>query len=153
MTDDLSAGERYPVGFAIFGLARTHRALAASMLREMGLFPGQEIMLMQLWDNDGQSQNALGRTLGLDHSTIAKSVKRMADAGLVTRARSTTDGRVTVVSLTDAGRALERRVDAMWARLEELTDAGATAEERAQFVALARKLELNLRADIGPLDC
>lgn len=44
----IGASGRYPVSFAIFALARTHRALASQMLRGVGLFPGQEIMLLNL---------------------------------------------------------------------------------------------------------
>ncbi|MEU5051615.1 MarR family transcriptional regulator [Streptomyces sp. NPDC021096] len=143
-TSELSASDRFPVSFAVFAVARTHRALAASLLRELGLYPGQEIMLLQLWDRDGQSQQALGKTLGLDHSTVAKSVRRLADAGLVTRQRSDTDRRVTVVSLTPEGRALEPLVAQVWARLEERTTAGLGERERAQFVATARAIEANI---------
>ncbi|MFI9239920.1 MarR family winged helix-turn-helix transcriptional regulator [Streptomyces sp. NPDC053079] len=143
-TSELSASDRFPVSFAVFAVARTHRAMAASLLRELGLYPGQEIMLLQLWDRDGQSQQALGKTLGLDHSTVAKSVRRLADAGLVTRQRSDTDRRVTVVSLTPEGRALEPLVAQAWARLEERTTAGLGERERARFVATARAIEANI---------
>lgn len=145
MTEDLSAADRYPVSFAIFALARAHRSLAASLLREIGLHTGQEIMLMQLWERDGQSQQELGAMLGHDHSTVAKSVRRLADAGLVSRARSTTDGRVTVVSLTDAGRALEARVEEIWGELEQVSTAGTTPQQQETFVELARSIERGLR--------
>ncbi|MFI1970495.1 MarR family winged helix-turn-helix transcriptional regulator [Streptomyces cinnamoneus] len=141
---EISAQDRFPVSFAVFAVARTHRALAAALLREIGLHPGQEIMLLQLWDRDHQSQQALGRTLGVDHSTVAKSVRRLAEAGLVTRQRSDSDGRVTLVSLTPAGRALESRVAQVWAQLEERTTRGLGAEERARFVATARLIEANI---------
>ncbi|MEE1758252.1 MarR family winged helix-turn-helix transcriptional regulator [Streptomyces sp. SP17KL33] len=135
------------MSFTIFGLARRHRALAAEMLRDLGLYPGQEIMLLQLWENDGQSQNSLGRTLGLDHSTVAKSVRRLEEAGLVVRARSARDRRTTIVTLTQAGRNLESAVTEVWARLEECTVAGFSAAERQAFVLLARRIEANLDPD------
>ncbi|MER6343666.1 MarR family winged helix-turn-helix transcriptional regulator [Streptomyces sp. NPDC001595] len=135
---------RFPVSFAVFTLARKHRALAAELLRELGLYAGQELMLMQLWENDGQSQNSLGRTLGLDHSTVAKSVRRLEDAGLVSRARSTRDRRSTVVSLTAAGRDLETAVTEVWARLEATAAADFTDQERGQFVSLAHRIGTNI---------
>lgn len=141
-----TVAERFPLSFSVFALARRHRALAAELLRGLGLYLGQEVMLMQLWEQDGQSQNSLGRTLGLDHSTVAKSVRRLEEAGLVTRTRSEQDRRSTVVSLTDAGRALEAAVHDVWQRLEEATAQGLTARERERFVALARRLETNLDA-------
>lgn len=53
---ELSEKERFSVSFSIVALARSHRALAAQLLREIGLFVGQELMLMQLWYQDHQSQ-------------------------------------------------------------------------------------------------
>ncbi|MGK5728895.1 MarR family winged helix-turn-helix transcriptional regulator [Streptomyces sp. URMC 124] len=144
-----TARERFPVSFAVFGVARTHRALAAALLRDLGLYPGQEIMLLQLWERDGQSQQALGRTLGLDHSTVAKSVRRLAAAGLVTRERSGTDRRVTLVSLTPEGRALESRVAEVWAELEARATAGLSEEQCARFVAAAAAIEAAIEPDAG----
>ncbi|CAM4157539.1 MarR family winged helix-turn-helix transcriptional regulator [Saccharibacillus endophyticus] len=140
---EFSAGERYPVSFAIFAMGRSHKGLAAQLLREIGLFAGQEILLFQLWDNDSQSQNSLGRALRLDHSTVAKSVKRLEESGLVSRSRSPEDGRVTLVSLTDAGRALEQRVTAVWQQVEQATTEGFTEEELATLTRLALKAAAN----------
>ncbi|OWR33215.1 MarR family transcriptional regulator [Saccharibacillus sp. O23] len=113
------------------------------MLREIGLFAGQEILLFQLWDRDGQSQNSIGRALRLDHSTVAKSVKRLEEAGLVTRSRSPEDGRVTLVSLTDAGRALEQRVTDVWRSVEQATTEGFTEEELSTLTRLALRAAAN----------
>jgi DNA-binding MarR family transcriptional regulator len=136
---ELSAVDRFPVSFAVFALARSHRALAAQLLRELGLFVGQEIMLMQLWVQDGQSQCGLGHTLRLDHSTVAKSVQRLEEAGFVTRSRSAADRRVTIVSLTPAGRDLQPKVQHVWSKLEKITTEALTEQEKALLVTLLRK--------------
>lgn len=136
----------FPVSFSIFALARSHRALAANLLREMGLFPGQEIMLMQLWQKDNQSQNSLGKTLCLDHSTVAKSVRRLEDSGLVTRSRSQEDKRVTIVSLTQAGRDLMVKVLDAWSRLETITTDGLTEQEKTLFLNLVWKMVSNVES-------
>lgn len=142
--DRPASADDYPVSWAIFALARSHRTTAAGLLAGLGLFPGQEIMLMQLWDRDGQSQKQLGHTLRVDHSTVAKSVQRLEGAGLVTRARSSDDGRVTLVFLTRAGRALKKRTLAAWAALEQRTVRGLSPAEQAQFVKLARRIAPNV---------
>ena len=95
---------------------------------------------MQLWDEDGQSQKALGQTQRFDHSTIAKSVRRLENAGLVRREKSHADGRVTLVFLTDAGRALKEPVLEIWAELERRTVEGLTADEKNQLVSLVAKI-------------
>ena len=139
-----STARDFPASWAIYSLARSHRALAATMLSDLGLFPSQELILMQLWDADGQSQKALGQTQRFDHSTIAKSVRRLESAGLVRREKSQEDGRVTLVFLTEAGQALKERTLGIWGELERKTVQSLTAREQAQLVALARKIVPNL---------
>ena len=68
------------LSYAIFTLARAHRGYAAELLRELGLHPGQELLLMQLLDRDGQTQSELLDSVGLDHSTVSKSLGRMEEA-------------------------------------------------------------------------
>ena len=113
---------RFPLSWSIFGVARSHRALAAALLVPLGLYPGQELMLMELFAHDGRSQRQLGELLRLDHSTVAKSVQRLERAGLVTRSRSAADGRVTLVHLTE----------------------GLTRDQRQAFVDLAALLARNV---------
>lgn len=141
---ELSAVDRFPISFAIFAVSRSHRGLASQLLREIGLFAGQEIMLMQLWDEDGQSQHSLGRTLRVDHSTVAKSVRRLEESGLVTRKRSEQDKRVTLVSLTQAGRELESKVIDIWSRVESITTEDLSEQEKELLVKLSNKLAINI---------
>lgn len=138
-TEEFSLPE-YPISFAIFALARSHRMLAAQLIRDIGLFPGQEIMLMQLLQKDGQSQNSLGKTMRLDHSTVAKSVKRLEEAGFVTRIHSQVDKRVTIVSLTEYGHNIALKVIGAWGKLETLTAQVLTEEEKALFVKLSGQI-------------
>ncbi len=132
--------QQFPLSYSLFALARSHRALAAQLLREIDLFPGQELLLMQLFQQDRQSQNRLSQTLHLDHSTVAKSVKRLEDVGLVTRRRSPQDGRVTLVSLTEAGRKLESSVLNTWHKMESISSNGFTEHEKTLLLELSNKV-------------
>jgi len=131
-----TAGEG-PMSYAIFQLARAHRARAAAMLREMDLHPGQELLLMQLLDRDGQTQSELLESVGLDHSTVSKSLRRMQDAGLLVREPAAHDRRVMVVHLTDKGRALREPLADMWRSLEVASARDLSAQEAEAFVRLA----------------
>ncbi|MER7563152.1 MarR family transcriptional regulator [Streptomyces sp. NPDC097941] len=131
-----TAGEG-PMSYAIFQLARAHRARAAAMLREMDLHPGQELLLMQLLDRDGQTQSELLESVGLDHSTVSKSLRRMQEAGLLVREPAAHDRRVMVVHLTDKGRALREPLAAMWRTLEVASARDLSAEQAESFVRIA----------------
>src|SRR4051794_22871531 len=126
-----------PMSYAIFQLARAHRAYAAAMLRAIDLHPGQELLLMQLLDRDGQTQSELLESVGLDHSTVSKSLRRMQDAGLLVREPAAHDRRVMVVHLTDKGRALREPLTAMWRTLEESSVRDLSAQQAESFVRIA----------------
>jgi DNA-binding MarR family transcriptional regulator len=126
-----------PISYAIFQLARAHRARAAALLREMDLHPGQELLLMQLLDRDGQTQSELLESVGLDHSTVSKSVSRMQDAGLLVREPAAHDRRVMVVHLTDKGRAMREPIAALWQTLEEATARNLSEQQAESFVDTA----------------
>ncbi len=128
-----------PVSWAVMQLAHAQRSLAAQRLAALGLFPGQELVLSQLWAADGRSQKELRCLLGLDHSTIAKTVQRLEKAGLVRRERSAADGRVTLVQLTPAGRDLQGPVEEIWRGLEARW-AHLDPADAEQLTSLARSM-------------
>src|SRR5690625_675864 len=132
--------ELFPVSYAIFAMARTHRTVASAALARLGLFPNQEIMLIQLAASDGLPQKTLAETLQVSHPTVAKTVARMERAGLVERRASEEDRRVSLVFLTPTGRRLHDDVIAVWRTLDEQTTEGLTAQERETFVAIAAKI-------------
>lgn len=131
-----TAGEG-PLSYAIFELARAHRGRAAAMLRKMDLHPGQELLLMHLFDRDGQTQSELLDAVGLDHSTVSKSLRRMQDAGLVVRESAEHDRRVMVVHLTDKGRAMREPLAAMWRELEAISTQHLSTQQAETFVQAA----------------
>src|SRR4051794_8636808 len=134
-----------PMSYAIFQLARAHRAYAAAMLRAIDLHPGQELLLMQLLDRDGQTQSELLESVGLDHSTVSKSLRRMQDAGLLVREPAAHDRRVMVVHLTDKGRAMKEPIADMWRTLEEASVRDLTADQIEAFTATAFAIEQSVR--------
>ncbi|UED84555.1 MarR family winged helix-turn-helix transcriptional regulator [Streptomyces profundus] len=126
---------------AVFQLARAHRSRAAAMLRAMDLHPGQELLLMRLFDKDGQPQSELLGSVGLDHSTVSKSLRRMRDAGLLTREPAAHDRRAAVIWLTEKGRALREPLTAMWRTLEEASVRDLSPEEVDAFIDIAHRIE------------
>ena len=125
------------MSYAIFQLARAHKARAAPMLREINLYPGQELLLMHLLDRDGQTQSELLDAVGLDHSTVSKSLRRMQDAGLLRREPAEHDRRVLIVHLTDKGRAMREPLADMWRALEEISARNLSAHQAKTFVRTA----------------
>lgn len=138
-----------PISALIPAVARAHRSLAGSLLREVGLYPGQELLLMLLWEREPRSPGEIARELHVEPPTAVKAVARLEEAGLVERARSTDDRRVVLVSLTPAGRALRERVEQIWAELERRTVGDLGAADRARLIELLGTISRNV-GDAGP---
>lgn len=128
-------------------VARLHRAAAGQLLRRLGLHPGQELLMMQLWDHGPQPQAQLIEQLGLDASTVTRMVQRLEQAGFVRRRRSDTDRRAVLVEATAAAQALQEQVVQAWRELEELTLRGLDGPERDQLAGLLGRVEDNLGRD------
>lgn len=124
--------------------ARAHRTMAASMLSEVGLHPGQEALLMELWDHEGRTQADLASSLGVEAPTITKMLQRMESAGLVDRRADPTDGRAVRVHLTTRGRRLRTRVEKLWLELEARTLEGLSDRQVGTLRSLLTTVEGNL---------
>jgi DNA-binding MarR family transcriptional regulator len=109
-------------------------------LRELGLHSGQELLLMRLLGRDGQTQSELLAAVGLDHSTLSKSHRRMQEAGLLTRDPDRHDRRVMRVSLTDKGRAMREPLEGMWSALERASVGDLDAETVERFIATSEAI-------------
>lgn len=133
-----------PMSEALFRAARVHRIMAGSLLRDTGLYPGQELLMMQLWERGEQRQADLIKTLGLDPSTVTKMLQRLEQAGFVTRKPSPDDRRAVLVSATRAGQALRDQVRQAWCDLEQVTAAGFTEAQYQQAMQVLTRIEANL---------
>jgi DNA-binding MarR family transcriptional regulator len=109
-----------PMSSAIIRLARAHRALAAQLMKAVGLGPDQGALMMHLWSVGPVRQTALAAHFGRDSASTTRTVQRLEHAGFVRRDTDPTDRRATLVRPTAAGTALRPRVEAIWLHLEEV---------------------------------
>ena len=98
-------------------------------LAEIGMQTGQDQLLDALPANGAISISLVAQTLDVRPSTVSKMIDRLTEKDLVCRSLSGTDGRLTLVNLTDAGRSKRTEVHRVWADLEaELTGATPAAD-------------------------
>jgi MarR family transcriptional regulator, organic hydroperoxide resistance regulator len=141
MPTDAALGE---LNHLIIQVARAHRATALTHLSKLGLHPGQEIILMQLLRQDGQSQTQLAELLGVQAPTVTKMLQRLEAGDFVERRPSSQDNRVTLVYLSAKGRSLEEPLQESWATLEQQTGQGLSNAEHDTLVKLLERLRSNL---------
>jgi DNA-binding MarR family transcriptional regulator len=124
------------VNDAVRALAMRHRAAAAQVLAPLGLHPGQEVLVLELATHGPRTQVQLATASGCEPPTITGSVRRLEIAGLVVRRPSPTDGRVTIVELSDRGQSLVPALEAAWCELAERTLAGLSTDPDRLTVSL-----------------
>ena len=120
------------------------RIRAHALLEEIGLYGGQQFVLMALWKEEGITHSELAEQLHVRPATITNALKRMERAGFVERRQDTEDQRVSRVYLTDAGRNIRDAVEGVWRELEGQTFAGFSSEERALLDQFLPRIHNNL---------
>ena len=95
--------------FPLYAAARNVTGLYTPLLKPLGLTYTQYIVFLVLWEKDGVSVTEIGEKLMLDNGTLSPLLKKMEQAGYVRRERSREDERVVVITLTEAGRALQEK--------------------------------------------
>lgn len=138
-----------PLSHAIFRVARLHKSIAARLLRESGLRPGQELVLMTLWTSGPQRLVDLVRMLDSDPPTMTRSIARLEKAELVSRSGSSADRRVVIVEATERSSRLRDSVESAWAELERLTVGDASSTRIAEDLQLLADLEARLGSAAG----
>ena len=83
------------------------------MLDQLGLTYPQYLVMLVLWQKDDVTVSEIGEQLFLDSATLTPLLKRLESAGLINRQRTRQDERQVAVTLTEAGRALRVKAEAI----------------------------------------
>lgn len=132
------------IGYLMIKIAKAHRNAIGVLLAKVGLYPGQEILLMQLWEQDGLSSSDLVDRLQIEPPTITKMLQRLERSGFVERRRDVEDARICRAFLTEAGRSLQGPVARCWQHLEQGILNNMTIEERLLLRRLLLQVYHNL---------
>jgi DNA-binding MarR family transcriptional regulator len=92
--------------FPLYAASRGVVKLYTPLLDELGLTYTQYITMMVMWERKALSVKQLGECLYLDSGTLTPLLKKLEQAGLVTRRRSREDERSLIVEITPRGEAL-----------------------------------------------
>ncbi|MCX2525395.1 MarR family winged helix-turn-helix transcriptional regulator [Larsenimonas rhizosphaerae] len=123
---------------AQLAVGRTYRRL----LNELALTYPQYLVMLVLWERDGQGVSRIGELLHLNSATLTPLLKRLETAGLLVRQRSSTDERQVTVTLTEEGSALQQRAACIPAQAFDASQ--CSPEELASLKASLDQLRHNL---------
>lgn len=128
------------VGFLLRRAHQRHVALFLELAGHHGLTPTQFTALFKVVEIGRVTQNLLGRLAAMDPATVQGVVRRLTARGLLSREDDPMDRRTAVLTPTDAGTALIDRTVACAQQSHDAALAPLTLAERAQLLALLRKL-------------
>lgn len=124
--------------YQLLKAVKATRPVIWPVLAELGLHPGQELMLSELWREDGITQAELAARLGIEAPTVSKAVHRLERVGYV---RREPDGRrIQRVFVTDEGRALKDAVEQAWRTADAQLIAEFTKDEQETLKKLVSRL-------------
>jgi len=95
------------VGYYIQNIARVFTHRHNTMLEQIGLTYSQFRILASLWRKEGQTQNDMVCELMIKPATLTGLLCTLERKGYLERKKSTEDGRIKFVFLTEKGRSLE----------------------------------------------
>ncbi len=93
--------------FSLYSTSLAMSKLYRKMLAGLGITYSQYLVLMVLWEQNELTVSEIGERLFLDSATLTPLLKRMEQAGLLSRARAASDERQVIISLTDEGRRMQ----------------------------------------------
>jgi DNA-binding MarR family transcriptional regulator len=122
--------------FSVYAAAHAFTAAYKPLLEPLGLSYPQYLVMLVLWEQDGQSVKQMAARLRLDPGTVTPLLKRLERDGLLRRGRDPANERLLRVELTEEGHALRRKAGA--AREQIVCALGGTEEP---IQALKREID------------
>lgn len=132
-------------GYLLAKVCRAHRVSIGARLAELGLHAGQEMVLLELWREDGIKAGELAARLRVEPPTVTRMLRRMERCDLVERRPDPSDARSFRVHLTEKGRGLEGPVARVWREAETQTFQGLSPEETRALRQLLARMRENLQ--------
>ncbi len=123
--------------------AQRMRTVLGQRAQEHGVQLRDHIVLSALHKSPELTQIELGKTLGLDKTTLMSQLDRLERAGLVERRPDPRDRRARIPHITKAGESLRRKVAAA---TDQVETAALSRFDRAE-VALLRRMLVEIIGD------
>jgi DNA-binding MarR family transcriptional regulator len=133
-------------GYLANHMARLFALGLQERIKPLGLAPGQFMVLIELWREDGLSQRDLVERLDVEQATIANTLARMERDGLISRAPHQGDARIKLIRLTPKARRIEAEAVAAARAQNQAALGDLTPAEREQFLDMMRRVITRMQA-------
>lgn len=128
-------------------IARALDSIANIEFRDLELARGQYLYLVRIGEQPGIIQEELSDLLKVDRSTVARSVKKLADKGFIRELNDPSNQKIKKWILTEKGQALYPFILAEHAYSENTALKGFSNAEILQLEEWLAKMRENVAAD------
>lgn len=122
-----------------------HRSVVESSFREKGLYFGQPPILKYLKEHKNATQKEIADSIRVSAPSVANSVKRMEEAGLIMRVADKKDARCNNLKLTKKGEDLSEYADKLFEVVDEASFEGFTDEEIDLVISFLQRMTDNIK--------
>ena len=112
-------------------------------LKTYNIGSGQFSFLIRLFTDDGINQENLAESLKVDKATSAGAIRKLIEAGYVTKQRDTVDRRAFRIFLTSKGKEIEPSIKKISTELTEVILSTFTDEEKAFILKFLKEMVQN----------
>ena len=132
---------------ALVKVAKRYREVQAQLLADLGLHPGQDVLLWVLaQEPNGLLVSELAERLGIESPTVTRTLTRLETGGWFIREAVPGDRRAVRIRLTPRAQKMLPQVEGHWRTLADTATAGLDPDEREQLVSLLDRVRDNLLA-------
>lgn len=133
------------IGPRVTYLSKLLRQVLNEAIADMGLFSGQQDIIILLIENDGMTVSELSKRLNVSAATASVSVKRMEKAGFVIKKPDENDARVTRLYASEKAKLAPELLHEKMTSLECVMRQGMTEEETQQLSSLLERAIENMK--------
>ncbi|EKQ56026.1 MULTISPECIES: MarR family transcriptional regulator [unclassified Clostridium] len=124
-------------------IGEIHRASGiyfSKKFSKFGIGAGQYLFLLNLYKNDGITQEELTEKVKLDKATTARAIKKLEDEGYVKRVKKENDRRAYKLQVTEKAEQIKEEVYLIMDEWESKIRSNFTDEESEELAKLLEKL-------------
>ncbi len=132
--------KKQSAGYLVNHVARLFARGLAEQTKPLGITPGTFPVLLELWEQDGQTQKQLVIGLDIEQATMANTLARMERDKLITRRKDESDGRAQRIWLTPHARGLQQAATTAAIQVNASILQSLSEREKVHFVTLMQKV-------------
>lgn len=135
------------LGLVVSTLGRNVIWSLSNRTAEYGVLPGAYPIIAWLTQLEEATQAELAQLIAIEQPTMAVTLRRMENGGLIKRRADPDHGRRTLIRLTPKARRLSATIRAAAFEVENIAFKGLSQKEIDNFFEAVQKMTDNLRAE------